>query len=92
MPLLGPPVDRVYPVEEKPKIESNPFKDRWIKFYLDCPNWICPICIATNFGRNKYCAYCFGRNRVKTPRPDWYKENTYAEVYYGPKNGRASGE
>jgi hypothetical protein len=88
MPLISPPTDE----EPEPATESQPvntaFRDRWIKWFLDCPNWICPVCQATNFGRNKYCGYCHGRNGIKTLRPDWYKENTYAEVYFGPKDGR----
>lgn len=80
MPILGPPTDSKPPVEAIEPISES--KHEWIKWFLDCPNWICPVCVATNFGRNKYCAYCHGRNGIKTPRPDWYKENTYAEVYH----------
>ena len=27
-----------------------------IRIFLDIPNWVCPKCRLTNFGRNKYCA------------------------------------
>lgn len=89
MPLITPPTD------EEPEPEPIPlerdyattlFRHRWTKWFLDCPNWICTICKCTNFGRNKYCAGCYGRQGIKTTlRPDTYIENTYADYYFGGK-------
>lgn len=90
MPLITPPTDEEPEPEEPPVVETDYatqlFRDRWIKWFLDCPNWICTICKSTNFGRNKYCAGCYGRQGIKTTlRPDSYQETTYADYYFGGK-------
>ena len=70
--ITPPPIDP----EELPSISEIeqgeiPYSEYLrIKRFLDVPNWMCPICTATNFGRNKNCAYCFGRRKIITKRPD----------------------
>lgn len=77
MPIIEPPRNdpEVLPeisIEEQGEI---PYSEHIrIKRYLDVKNWMCPVCTATNFGRNKHCAYCFGRRRTVTPRPSTYVE------------------
>lgn len=71
MPLIGPPKDNEYPDFHEEPIQGKPQK--WYDWYLNCPNWICPKCILTNFGRNKHCA----DTRCKEPRPLTFKENVY---------------
>lgn len=80
MPLIEPP-DRsdfrlpFEPAKISPASNSNPEKER-IERYLDCPNWKCYMsdCGAINFGRNKKCAYCWGRLNRFTERPINYME------------------
>ena len=69
MPIIGPPSDHSYPEPEKSEKSGGRHSNRWYELYLDVPNWICPDCKATNFGRNAYCGGCFGRHGIKRPRP-----------------------
>lgn len=48
----------------------------WIKWYLDVPNWICPVCQATMFGRMKYCVYCKARFNRDTIAPPTHHNST----------------
>jgi len=77
MPVIEPPKNEPEELPEISPIEQGeiPYSEYIrIKKFLDCPNWMCPACQTTNFGRNKNCAYCFGRKRTITPRPVVYKE------------------
>jgi hypothetical protein len=56
MSLIKPSFDLPEPLEESvTTLISREQYDRIIKF-LDIPNWLCPICGLTNFGRNEKCA------------------------------------
>jgi hypothetical protein len=77
MPLIEPPKDEPEALPEIDLIEQGeiPYSEHIrIKRFLDIPNWMCLVCSAVNFGRNKHCAYCFGRRRTVTPRPSTYVE------------------
>lgn len=69
--LISPPRDEYPDFHEEPyqSIKSQ----KWYDWFFNCPNWICPKCILTNFGRNKHCA----DTRCKEPRPLTFKENVY---------------
>lgn len=69
-------MDEPEPVVQEGSRDTS--KDDYVRWRLDCPNWVCAVCRATNFGRNKYCAYCKLTNRVTTLRPASYVENVYA--------------
>ncbi len=78
MPIITPPSCDELPFEEpeesNPRVVSKAEHNRITRF-LDVPNWKCPECGAINFGRNKKCAYCFGRYQGKiTLRPSDYVE------------------
>lgn len=72
--LIGPPRDK-YPTfeSEKPTPVKTGKPQAWYDWFFDCPNWICPKCILTNFGRNKFCA----DKKCNFPRPAEYKENEW---------------
>ena len=40
----------------------------WYEWFFNVPDWIHDRCRAVNFGRNKYCAYCYGKTGVKHER------------------------
>ncbi len=77
MPTLTPPpidpdeLPEISPIEQGDIPYSEHIR---IKRFLDVPNWMCPACSSVNFGRNKKCAYCYGRRRTVTPRPSNYIE------------------
>jgi hypothetical protein len=79
VPLIGPPNEYESEPEPEPTrtVTVNEKRDRYIKWFLDCPNWKCPECGATMMGRVKYCVYCKQRLHKDTPRPADYVENVY---------------
>jgi hypothetical protein len=62
---------------EQPQHKNDAERDRYIRWYMDCPSWKCDKCGAVMFGRMKYCVYCKLRLGVDTLRPTSYVENTY---------------
>lgn len=55
-------------------------KERWLKWYLDCPNWKCEVCEAVMFGRCIECVYCRIRLNIGRPRPSSYVETPYEKA------------
>jgi hypothetical protein len=74
MPLIQPPDEYEERVEPVSTPTGNIKPKRWYDWYLNVPNWICPECQATMFGRVKYCVYCKQRLHKDTPRPSDYSE------------------
>lgn len=77
MPLIGPPPNVEHITVEPVRVsESSKQESARIERYLDVPNWTCYMsdCGAVNFGRNKKCAYCWGRKGRFTERPINYME------------------
>jgi hypothetical protein len=63
--------------ESEPVMHNDGIDYAWVKWYIDCPNWVCSECGHTQFGRNKRCAYCMTKLGIETLRPKDYKENEY---------------
>jgi hypothetical protein len=63
-----------YNEPESEKVQALGTDNEWVKWYMDCPPWVCR-CGVTNFGRNKNCA----RWECKRPRPIEYVENEYEQ-------------
>jgi len=81
MPLISPPPNQeklpFESIKESPRtVSTRQLEHDRIQRFLDCPNWICYMrdCGAVNFGRNKKCAYCWGRLNRFTERPINYME------------------
>ena len=46
----------------------------YVRWFINCPSWLCPECGHTQFGRNKECVYCRLYRNTHTPRPADYRE------------------
>ena len=62
--------------EPAKELHDGPDYD-YVRWYINCPSWLCPECGHTQFGRNKFCVYCKLYRNVETLRPADYKENMY---------------
>lgn len=77
MPLIPIPIHQESDQQDYEAPRDNAERDRYIRWYINCPNWKCDKCGAVMFGRMKYCVYCKMRLGVETLRPTSYVENTY---------------
>ena len=41
----------------------------WIRWFINVPDWKCPRCGGTMFGRMEYCIFCKVRHNTHTPKP-----------------------
>lgn len=78
--MIIPPPTYNEPDEIEPiVIDSDEARYRWIRWYIDCPNWTC-FCGGVMMGRMKYCIHCKVKHGRHTPRPASYIESTYSDA------------